>query len=67
MKLQNIINQFGLRPRTGANNTTIVDAPIGTDYRRHLFDLVDYVVTGCAGDMVWLSPRHWRGGVPYGN
>ena len=58
MRLQNIINQFSLLTRISTSGCTIVEAPIGTEYRRYLFYLIDYVVTGCAGDMVWLSPRH---------
>lgn len=68
MRLQTIINQFGFLTRTSTSGCTIVEAPIGTEYRRYLFNLQDYVVTGCAGDMVWLSPRQgFYGGVPYGN
>jgi hypothetical protein len=68
MRLQTIINQFSLLTRISTNGCTIVEAPIGTEYRRFLFNLQDYVVTGCAGDMVWLSPRQgFYGGVPYGN
>jgi hypothetical protein len=68
MRLQNIIDQFAITTRKTREGVTIVEAPIGTDYRRFLFDLRDYVVTGCAGDMIWLSPRpSFYGGVPYGN
>jgi hypothetical protein len=68
MRLQTIINQFAITTRKTREGNTIVEAPIGTEYRRFLFNLQDYVVTGCAGDMVWLSPRQgFYGGVPYGN
>jgi hypothetical protein len=68
MKLQDLIIANWAIYRFHQSGSVIVHAPIGTEVRKHLFDLIDYVVTSCSGDSVWLSPRqHIDYGVPYGN
>jgi hypothetical protein len=58
MKLQELITASNFIARPHQSGAIIVEAPIGTEHRKLLFQLADYVVTSCTGhDMVWLSPR----------
>ena len=67
MKLQDITATFNPTSRIHHTGSIIVDAIVGSELRKHLFDLIDYMVTSCTGDTVWLRPRHIECGVPYGN
>ena len=68
MKLKDISALFNINSRTHRTGVIIVEAVVGTELRKHLFELVDHVVTACTGDTVWLKPKqHVDCGVPYGN